>query len=127
MEEDDDEDDLLPSGEEDEQQQQQHQPAAAAAIRVTTKVGSLNRADFHTPPTALTTVAEGVQVAIDDVRWLRAQPLLPDFYNDDNFNLRIWCDENEADTKAAKALAVIDRGRLSCGGRRVSCSARSPC
>ncbi len=51
-------------------------------------------------------MAEGVQVAIDDVRWLRAQAGLDlqvthIIYDD-------WCDENEADTMAAKALAVID-------------------
>jgi hypothetical protein len=66
--------------EEHKEEDEQQQPAAAAAIRVTTTVGSLNRAEFNTPPPAVTTVAEGVQVAIDDVRWLRAQPLLRDFY-----------------------------------------------
>jgi hypothetical protein len=86
MEEDDDEDDLLPScGEEEEDEQQQ---PAAAAIRVTTTVGSLNRAEFHTNNEVIR-VVEGVQGAIDDVRWLRAQPLLRDFYNYKNFNLRI--------------------------------------
>jgi hypothetical protein len=91
MEEDDDEDDLLPScGEEDEEEhkeEDEQQQPAAAAIRVTTTVGSLNRAEFNTPPPAVTTVAEGVQDAIDDVRWLRAQAGL-DFYNYYNFTRR---------------------------------------
>jgi hypothetical protein len=66
-------------------------------------------------------VAEGVQVVIDDVRWLRAQAGLdlqfthictltpfPLYFPLYHTHLSPGAMENEADTKAAKALAVID-------------------